>query len=499
VKGGASDAVSSLAARPDRLGQLASSGRWRIVACLTPVALALGVVTSVVGQRDLLFWGAFILTCAICAWHMVTAGRTHHTGSDALAPAPLFSLAMFVMFGLGSLYGWAGLDPLPGHPDPLPALVMAAAALTTFTIGYHLPAVARTKSLASRLPRWEPGRARLAALICVVIGVVGSVAVLSSTGYFFASEKDVSVEAFSILGFPQELLFVGMSMLAIVVCSTMTRRRAAVVLGVVALVAIAAFLPTGRRFYVFQVLAALGIPWHYYVRRISLKPILILGVIAILVLNPVGQLWRTGYRTLEAKGPTDIPAVASFVGDQLGSMTAAEYFDYTFGERFERVNEAATVAALRATVPSIIDYKYGQTYLPILTWLIPRLIWPDKPTFQYFNEIGRASGLIKYDNYDTAVVYTSLGELYLNFGDVGVLIGMLAIGMLVRWLYQALIVGARNETAVLAYAVLIQAFWVVQEALGPAFGGAIRDLSAGVLLLWMCGALRRPSGGPRTS
>jgi hypothetical protein len=333
----------------------------------------------------------------------------------------------------------------------------------------------------------------------LVIGVVGSVAVLSTTGYFFAEEKNVSVEAFSILGFPQELLFVGMAMLAIVVCSTMTRSRAEVVLGVVALVSIAAFLPTGRRFYLFQVLASLGIPWHYYIRRVSLKPVLFLGVIAILVLNPVGQLWRTGYHALEAKGPADIPEVATFVGEQLGSMTGADYLDYTFGEHFERVNEAATVAALRATVPSIIDYKYGQTYLPMVTWLIPRLIWPDKPTFQYFNEIGRESGLIKYDNYETAVVYTSLGELYLNFGDVGVLLGMLAIGMLVRWLYQALIVGARNETAILAYIVLIQVFWVVQEALGPAIGGAIRDLAAALLVLWVCGALIRRRGGRQTS
>src|ERR1051326_5651767 len=138
------------------------------------------------------------------------------------------------------------------------------------------------------------------------------------------------------------------------------------------------------------------------------------------------------------------------------------------------------------TVPSVAGYKYGETYLPLVTWAVPRFVWPNKPTFQFFNDIGRETGLIASNDYQTTVVYTPLGERYPNLGYAGALPGMFALGALFRWLYQALMSGPPNETAVLAYALLVFPLWTVEEALGPAMGGAIRDLIAGLLALGLC-------------
>lgn len=486
--------------RADGMG---TSDSWRLAGGAVAAGVCVSLVAALVDPVDLVFWTVFAAFSAGCAVHLVgvhraptatasargRAGGADSARTDLLAPAVPFALVMFVLFGLGSVYGWTGLDQQHDHPNPLPALVLATIALGAFTVGYHLPVVRRTTSIAARLPTWRPRRALVAALLCAAIGTGGTLAGFSSGEYFYGTQSNISVDISSPLGFLQELLFVGLCMVAIVACSSLSRRLAQLLLLLVGAGVSAALLPTGHRFYLFIVLGSIGIPWHYYIERIRLSWMAILAAFTILVLNPVGQLWRTEYHVEGATGPSDIPRVAAGVVQALGSMSPNDYLDYAVGQRFERLNEAATVSALMNTVPSVAPYKYGETYLPMVTWIVPRFVWPDKPTFQFFNDIGRETGLIAPNDYQTTVVYTLIGELYLDFGYLGVPLGMLVLGIAYRWLYQALMSGRRNQTAVLAYALLVFPFWSVEEALGPALGGAIRDLIAGLLALGLCGAL----------
>jgi hypothetical protein len=480
-------------APPQRAGRSILDRGWP-AACAVAAGAGVSVVVVLLKPADLSFWSVFAAFSALCALHVAgLRRRTAGAASDLLAPAPPFVLVLFVMFGLGSVYGWTGLDPLPEHPDPLPALVLATVGLGAFTVGYQLPFVRRTASLTWRLPVWRPRRALLAAALCLGIGLVGAAASFATGEYFAFTQADISVDVSSPLGFLEELLFVGVVILGVVAGSTMSRRRAQVLLLAVGAVLVALFLPTGHRFYLFLVLGSIAVPWHCYIRPIRFSWVVALGLFTILFVTPVGQLWRTeygagSYQGQRASGASDIPLVAAGVSQDLAAMAGGQYLDYTV-QHFERLNEAATVAALMNTVPADYGYKYGQTYLPMVTWVIPRFFWPDKPTFQYFNEVGRETGLIAVNDYQTTVVYTSLGELYLNFGYVGVPIGMLALGALFRWLYQALMSGPRNPTAVLAYALLVFPFWQVEEALGPALGAALRDTVAGVLIVGFCGAL----------
>ena len=85
-------------------------------------------------------------------------------------------------------------------------------------------------------------------------------------------------------------------------------------------------------------LASVGFAWHYYIGRIRPVHLITLAVFTIMILNPVGQLWRTAYKTVDAGGPGDIPAVASEVGDEIATMGPGDYLGYAIGERFERLN-----------------------------------------------------------------------------------------------------------------------------------------------------------------
>jgi hypothetical protein len=88
-------------------------------------------------------------------------------------------------------------------------------------------------------------------------------------------------------------------------------------------------------------------------------------------------------------------------------------------------------AHILEAVPRAVDYQYGRT---LVTWLvapIPRTLWPDKPRIGAGGDLTGIFGTVWTSGVPPGIV----GELHLNFGLPGVLVGMLAVGLLLRSLY----------------------------------------------------------------
>lgn len=84
--------------------------------------------------------------------------------------------------------------------------------------------------------------------------------------------------------------------------------------------------------------------------------------------------------------------------------------------------------------PREIPYWQGETYKPLLTSWIPRIVWPDKP-----REIAGYSFAVRYGLVEPHETWQSVNlpwiiEMYINFGKVGVLVGMTLAGMLIMFL-----------------------------------------------------------------
>lgn len=101
-------------------------------------------------------------------------------------------------------------------------------------------------------------------------------------------------------------------------------------------------------------------------------------------------------------------------------------------------------------VPREVDYQYGRT---LVTWLvapIPRVLWPGKPRIGAGGDLTGIFGTVWTSGVPPGIV----GELYLNFGLPGVLVGMLAIGLLLRSLYATFQPHFPEPAFVLIYALL---------------------------------------------
>jgi hypothetical protein len=94
----------------------------------------------------------------------------------------------------------------------------------------------------------------------------------------------------------------------------------------------------------------------------------------------------------------------------------------------ERTTTKGSVELIVRGIDGGHPYMHGYTLTPLLTAFFPRLIWSDKPsipTGQLLNQEYHVSS-----GRETFISPSHLGELYWNFGWIGVIVGMGVVGTL---------------------------------------------------------------------
>lgn len=135
-------------------------------------------------------------------------------------------------------------------------------------------------------------------------------------------------------------------------------------------------------------------------------------------------------------------------------------------------------------VPERTDYLYGKSYLALLTFGVPRAIWPEKP------EVGLGP-LVKSEVFGGREVDKNgwpagiVGEAYLNFGRMGLVFVMFLYGAMQRLIYNSFRphLGS-NFPATIIYACLVYRFSFSTTNLNFAHGISGLFVLAAPLLLF---------------
>lgn len=176
---------------------------------------------------------------------------------------------------------------------------------------------------------------------------------------------------------------------------------------------------------------------YYYTKRNTPKGILI-GIILILI---VSYPFSDTYRDFINKGAVDttsikaiIEAIPDVMYDAYSEATIGSIFNFGYQKSSSRLSMLESFSLIVKDLSQSGRFWYGKyyVYFPLLV-LVPRIIWPNKPvidiglwfTQTYWNPIAISS---------TAITYP--GDLYLNFGLVGVLLGMFVTGIIYRLVYE---------------------------------------------------------------
>jgi hypothetical protein len=143
----------------------------------------------------------------------------------------------------------------------------------------------------------------------------------------------------------------------------------------------------------------------------------------------------------------------------------------------ERVYLLSQVAHLLDVTPADVPFQGGQTYAFVAVALVPRFLWPAKPSVNDANRFYQtAYGLTAERQLsNVSIAVGVLGEAFINFGWPGVIGMMTAMGLLLGILERTFGSG-RSSVLFLAIGLsLLQGLVAVESQLSQYVGGLVQQ------------------------
>lgn len=195
----------------------------------------------------------------------------------------------------------------------------------------------------------------------------------------------------------------------------------------------------GNRGSLVQIFILVSFAFVYSGRKIVLKHKVIAGVTLVLALI-VGMIYGTTFRSIkQGDRVVGVDEYAGSVFEALGRVSDQD-FAKTLGVGFsalaERIDSVSALGVVVANYEALEPYEesYGldnNIYKDTVTAFIPRIIWADKPVasepYKYAD--------LYFDYAENSFAVTPIGDLLRNFGPIGVPLGMLLLGFIIRILY----------------------------------------------------------------
>lgn len=329
------------------------------------------------------------------------------------------------------------------------ALVMTAG-LLTLSLGYLMGNVRWRVPGLGRLTRgvWDVRKTTAVAGMLVIVGLFSFVLFTMQLDFNFrglsdlSSKRFVAVEGSNLPGslgylrWGATLIEIGFY-LAFAHWAASRKRLLSFSGGVVVALALTASIYpifTSSRMTIMMMIVRMVLVWMCLRGEPRPRSVLALVALGFMIIGPM-LAFRRGLADWEGVG---------------GHLGVARLLEETVGSR--HFLDLTKTAHVLAAVPGEMDYQYGRT---LLTWLVapvPRAVWPDKPAVNVGQELGPA---LFETNARTGVPPGMVGELYLNFGLLGVLVGLLAVGLLLRSLYATLEPHLATPGVALVYALLV--------------------------------------------
>lgn len=326
----------------------------------------------------------------------------------------VYHIAPVFQFSVGNTARY-GVDAMP-HTVEAVALVIAGHFF--FTLAYGFVGRKKEEGVPPGIYREPSDKRRLAKIAYIVFAVCYVLAVYYQIGRGFSltyvmtggltGEQSGAVSEGSLM-FLSYFRYACVGAWAVIFAYG--QNRTAKVLTFAMLLAIVFFSGT-RAAILVPILVPIVI---HYIQKGKAPSLASLGVAAglLVLLFAVMQVARGG--------------VAAGTGFDIGGSTLDDLFSPFYAE----IDDFKVFYSILGVVPERHGFLYGsQMILYSLVLLVPRAIWPGKPAPQVYDIVNATYGNQAVLN---GVAYPNLGEYYVEFGVVGVIVCMFILGLLCRY------------------------------------------------------------------
>lgn len=365
-------------------------------------------------------------------------------------PAMFYFIPAFFVGGLILSFGLSEpyfLMFIQDQPYNLPyTLVIAMLGYMGLTAGFFIPLGKKIGVKAnSFLPdwKWDDNNVIFPGLVLLSLGFFNQI-----IGFFLGLvgfQKMREIGTYDGLIFLSTLLWLQASFILWVALFRRNKLDFTAVVTVSALIVTALIkaLFAGSRGALLQIFITVIVSYVFAGRTIKFKQGFII-VTTMFVLAIVGMIYGTTFR--QVKGTEERVDSGKYVDsiygtfDTIGTGNPLATFQQSLNTLSERIEAVSSLAVVVSNYEQLSPYEdeYGldnNIYKDSVTFFIPRVIWKDKPVAsepRLYSEL--------YFNYgESSFTITPMGDLLRNFGLIGVPLGLLFLGFIVRILYSGLV------------------------------------------------------------
>ena len=442
-----------------------ATARWIVISSiLAATAIALygeELATSAVPTHSVV-WGSLALASYITSLLCMLGAR-----QDALLGLAKWNLGPWMLLWYGLTFGLATLTWTRPQSPPtnqiaissvLRALWLVAFGITFWAIGYCIGPGHPVRQLASKglatlsKKRTMAVRSQLTPWVIYAIGVIARVLTALTTGHFGLVGNTAS--AYSAATGYQQILDELSYLCPLAICAAALQvyservSSARITLIVLFIVDVASGAAAGgKQPFVIDVLAV-AIPMSAARYRLP-KMIVIGGILAFLVIIvPFNQEYRS---VAEGGGPTS-PSISQAIDEAptvLRQVTSQNVFitiNSSTTYLLQRIQEIEGPAIILQRTPGQIPFSSPfQLIEAPLTYMVPRALWPGKPTLETSIEFSQ-----QYYGIPSVIITASaispIGDLYRHGGLIPVAAGMFIFGCGVRLLDDMLNINADSHS-----------------------------------------------------
>lgn len=316
----------------------------------------------------------------------------------------------------------------------------------SLSAGFFLPYGRKIgEAVGRRLPvwNWKSERVLMPAVVLLIIGLINTLFGFINGLLGYQSSAEIGVYdglLFLLTTFWLEASFL------LWMCVFRTRRLNLVHYAVIAGLLAASLTKSafqGNRGSLIQVFILIAFAFVASGRKIKFKEKIIAGVLITFALM-VGMIYGTTFRNIkQTQERMEIGQYAGIILETFDKISEEDWVE-TLGNGFaslaERIESVSSLAVVVSNYEKLLPYEesYGidnSIWKESITFFIPRVIWNDKPVA---TDPKKYADL--YFNYsENSFALTPMGDLLRNFGPVGVPLGMLFLGFVLRIIYAGLI------------------------------------------------------------
>lgn len=200
----------------------------------------------------------------------------------------------------------------------------------------------------------------------------------------------------------------------------------------------------GNRSSLIQVMLMITLAYVLAGRKITLKKGIIITILAAVSLM-VGMMYGTAFRNVkQSQSRVSIERYTELIFETFDNIQRKDnlkFIESGFESLSYRIVESGTcLAVVIAKYQELKPYEEGYDLdnnisKDLVTTFIPRFIWTNKPVASD----PRLYSELYFDYGETSFAITPMGDLIRNFGFIGVPLGMMLLGIILRIIHESLI------------------------------------------------------------